>query len=320
MVTFGEPLGHVITLCEQIWVSRTDDLTLSAVCPLKTCPCVRSKRLRVYRHRAQHSNWNSVGTNRPQHRHMYGHIVCDWTCSTHQKIDSFQKKNLQRRKSNSNLQVNSKDTRNRSIGFGPNWKLVQSEVRSKKRIAVLSNPIARNRSFQHTTCDLYWGSGIHEDWRGFVLQSTSISEVTAKNRTEEELCHKATNLHGCLVLYWSGICKVDNSINLMKKQENLHSTKPHRTGVTEKPAAATLNVENQAHLSLQSNKSTGIAKKRSNSWFSSSRITQTRSLSCRTWIIRWRLISSAKSRRSWSPTWAIPRSSSFAKPLPRNNA
>ena len=33
--------------------------------------------------------------------------------------------------------------------------LVQSEARSKKRIAVLSNSIARNRSFQHTTCDLY---------------------------------------------------------------------------------------------------------------------------------------------------------------------
>ena len=25
----------------------------------------------------QHSKWNCVGTNRPQHRHMYGHIVCD---------------------------------------------------------------------------------------------------------------------------------------------------------------------------------------------------------------------------------------------------
>ena len=33
--------------------------------------------------------------------------------------------------------------------------LLQSEVRSRKRFAVLSNPIARNRPFQHTTCDLY---------------------------------------------------------------------------------------------------------------------------------------------------------------------
>ena len=33
--------------------------------------------------------------------------------------------------------------------------LVQSEAHSHRRIAVLSNPIARNRSCQHTTCDLY---------------------------------------------------------------------------------------------------------------------------------------------------------------------
>ena len=33
--------------------------------------------------------------------------------------------------------------------------LVQSEARSKKTIAVLSNSIARNRSLQHTSFDLY---------------------------------------------------------------------------------------------------------------------------------------------------------------------
>ena len=25
----------------------------------------------------QHSEWNCVGTDRPQHMHMYGHMVCD---------------------------------------------------------------------------------------------------------------------------------------------------------------------------------------------------------------------------------------------------
>ena len=39
MVTFGEPLGHVITPCGQNLVSRTDD-DLSS-------PCVHSKRPRV---------------------------------------------------------------------------------------------------------------------------------------------------------------------------------------------------------------------------------------------------------------------------------
>ena len=75
--------------------------------------------------------------------------------------------------------------------------------------------------------------------------------------------------------------------------------------------------EYQACLIPQSNNRTRIAEKQSKSWFSSSRITRTMSSSCRTWI---RPKRSAKGRRSWSPTWATRRSSSFAKPLPRNNA
>ena len=37
-VSFGEPLGHVITLCGQILVSRTDGDPLPPR-PFKTCPC-----------------------------------------------------------------------------------------------------------------------------------------------------------------------------------------------------------------------------------------------------------------------------------------
>ena len=48
MVTFGEPLGHVITLCGQILVSRTDDHPpFPRRVSTQTCPCVR-----VYRHHA----------------------------------------------------------------------------------------------------------------------------------------------------------------------------------------------------------------------------------------------------------------------------
>ena len=54
---------------------------------------------------------------------------------------------------------------------------MQFEARSEKRIAVLSNTIPRNRSLQHTTCDLYRESGIHEDWRGIVLQGISIPRL-----------------------------------------------------------------------------------------------------------------------------------------------
>ena len=36
----------------------------------------------------QHSKWNCVGTNKPRHIHMYGHIVCDLTLKN-QKFESF---------------------------------------------------------------------------------------------------------------------------------------------------------------------------------------------------------------------------------------
>ena len=46
MVTFGEPLGHVVTPCGQILVSRTDDDPLFPCVDSKASPCVRSKRPR----------------------------------------------------------------------------------------------------------------------------------------------------------------------------------------------------------------------------------------------------------------------------------
>ena len=40
----------------------------------------------IYKHDSsrtpQYSKWNCVGTNRPQHMHMYDHIVCDGTLNT----------------------------------------------------------------------------------------------------------------------------------------------------------------------------------------------------------------------------------------------
>ena len=63
MVTFGEPLGHVLTLRGPFWVSRTADASpslpllpphthASPVWTFKTSPCEDSKRPRVYWHHA----------------------------------------------------------------------------------------------------------------------------------------------------------------------------------------------------------------------------------------------------------------------------
>ena len=55
MVTFGELLGHVITLCGQILVSRTDDDPVPSALrvSIQNVPvCTFTKRPRVYRHHA----------------------------------------------------------------------------------------------------------------------------------------------------------------------------------------------------------------------------------------------------------------------------
>ena len=55
--------------------------------------------------------------------------------------------------------------------------LVRFKTCSEERIAVLSNTITRNRSLQHTTCDLYRESGMHEHQRGAILQSVSAYKI-----------------------------------------------------------------------------------------------------------------------------------------------
>ena len=63
----------------------------------------------------------------------------------------------------------------------------RSSIRSgqTQNRGVLSNTIARNRSFQHTVWDKDWESGIHEDRRGFILQSIPIHKVTARRAHAE---------------------------------------------------------------------------------------------------------------------------------------
>ena len=57
--------------------------------------------------------------------------------------------------------------------------LVHIKARSQERIAVLSKTITRNRSLQHTTCDLYGESGIHENKGVALPQSKSVSKVAS---------------------------------------------------------------------------------------------------------------------------------------------
>ena len=64
--------------------------------------------------------------------------------------------------------------------FGKCNLLMQTEDRSKKRIAVLLNTIPGNRSFQCTTCELCGESGTDEDWEeSHRLQGTWIPKATS---------------------------------------------------------------------------------------------------------------------------------------------
>ena len=82
-------------------------------------------------------------------------------------------------------------------------------------------------------------------------------------KTKEEPYHKVYQSPRLLRVFWCRIRKVDNRINLIKKEEHRLITRPYRQ-VKEKPITATLTQESQAYLILQSNNRTRTADKQSN--------------------------------------------------------
>ena len=147
--------------------------------------------------------------------------------------------------------------------------LVQSEARSKNRIAVLSNSIARNRSFQHTTCDL-----VLRKWYTWRLERI----YTAKD----------INPQGYRASYSRHICNMDPPTITANKACGsgklvAHFSRTHVASIPEKvsdgstgtPVAVTLITEFQVYFTQPSRKKTLIARKPSKDWFNSSRITRT---------------------------------------------
>ena len=86
-----------------------------------------------------------------------------------------------------------------------------------------------------------------------------------------------------------------------------------------KPVAVTFSTEFHVFLTLPSKKKIRIARKPSKDWFNCSRITRTGTREYRIWTKLKTSIRSVK-RRSWSPIWAIRKSSSFPTLLVRYNA
>ena len=87
-----------------------------------------------------------------------------------------------------------------------------------------------------------------------------------------------------------------------------------------KPVAETLATEFQVFLTPPFSKWAQIAKKQLNGWFNNLKIIRTETCCHKTSRKRRRSIHSVKSRITWSPIWAIPKSSSSTRLLRRNNA
>ena len=64
---------------------------------------------------------------------------------------------------------------------------------AQRGIAILSNSIARNHSFRHTTSDLYRQSGLHENKGRTLLQNMLVTKVT----TSDTCAELATRSKGC---------------------------------------------------------------------------------------------------------------------------
>ena len=62
---------------------------------------------------------------------------------------------------------------------------VQFTACGEKGIAILSNSIARNHSFRHTTSDSYRQSGMHENKERILLQNIQVAQVTTSDTCAE---------------------------------------------------------------------------------------------------------------------------------------
>ena len=170
-------------------------------------------------------------------------------------------------------------------------KWMQLKTRSEERIAILSDTITRNRSLQHTTCDLDWKTGMHGDEGGVIPQSILFSK-TATCCTQSEFAKWTTRSTRTIRknILWPPKRIAELQGNLVQQRW----------------------LQNAWHTPFSSRTAGHASQRQSKSWF--------RSLSCKTCVRLKRSMNSARSRRSWSPIWTIRRSSSLARLRPRSNA
>ena len=175
--------------------------------------------------------------------------------------------------------------------------LVPFEARSKKRIAVLSNTITCNHSFQRTTCDLL-RSGVHEDWRGTVLQGISICKVTTWVPTPNSQHGRRIRLVSMRenqpTIKANSVC-TGEPVAHFSRTHGVSIPEKVRDVCTRRPVAVTLITEFQVFRTPPFSKWTQIAKKQIKNL-----IQQFENYPNKTSTKLKSSIRSVKSRRSWS--------------------
>ena len=184
--------------------------------------------------------------------------------------------------------------------------LVQFETRSEKRIAVLSNAIARNRSFQHTTCDLYWVVYMKtgEDTPNSQHGRQDPSDLEARKSTDHQSEHSVKYRETCRSHFENTRRKHLEENQRVKYKETCRGNVDYR--IQEKPHS-TVQKEDSNRKEIE---------KRLIQQFENhpNRDSLMEDLRLRN------SIRSAKSRRSWSLAWATPNTLSFARPLLNYNS
>ena len=139
--------------------------------------------------------WVQTG-HRPQHKHMYSHIACDWTPNT-PKIRIVQEKFPRRRKSNSNLLIHSKNPRSfESISGGK----VKSKVVSRavwRRASPLSPDKLSMGQHVDTSPAAEWRHWCARAWAALISGASSAADLTFETGTSVFPFHRRATRFQC---------------------------------------------------------------------------------------------------------------------------
>ena len=169
-----------------------------------------------------------------------------------------------------------------------------------ERIAILPNRVTCSFCLEHTARLLHWESGMHENERGALSQDMLNSKIaTGCNQSEFALRSTRSTRTRRKNILWPTQRIEEFRWNLEQHrwlQNSWHTPFYSRTAGYKSQRQGQADDSAVREPPVQGIFPSGLERRRRGS------------------------ISSAKNRKICSPTWTTPRSSNFAKPLPKSNA